>query len=335
MERPLRDKDCFVTSEGWIFSVLGDVHPRDRVWAVLKYVPGPGPWRSADGRTYTRLLVEYSVRELLRTIDFVRSVRPDYVHLDLSVGSEVIAPPLAEVTRVFRTKERALELLRSRESLPENSLERRAVELIGWLSEASGVPEEGFGVTGSILLGIAHQGSDVDLIVHGESNSERVLNALAESGDERLRLGVGPEWASHLRSQLRVPREHAELLASRVVHKGEFSGTKFSVFGVRERPPHAYGEVQYTSKGIVETVVEVVDDSESLFTPAVYRVEERVFGVERLVTYLARLAGVLRPGDRIVVRAKLEEVRSEGGTAYQLLLGSYEGVGVESLRFVG
>lgn len=334
MDRPLRDKDYFVTSEGWIFSVLGDVHPRDRVWAVLKYVAGPGPWRSANGRTYSRVLVEYSVRELLRSIEFVRSVRPDYVYLDPSVGSEVIAPPLAEVTRVYRASEKAVELLRSRSSLPESSLERRAVELIGWLSEASGVPEEGFGVTGSVLLGIAHSGSDVDLVVHGGSNTRRVLDALAESKDERLKTGVGPEWVSHLRSQLRIPKEQAELLASRVVHKGDFSGTRFSVFGVRERPPHAYGEVQYTSKGIVETVVEVVDDSESLFTPSVYRVEERVFGIERLVTYLARLAGVLRPGDRISVRAKLEEVRSERGTAYQLLLGSYEGVGVESLRFV-
>lgn len=314
--------------------VLGDVHPEDRVWSILKYVEGAGPWRSSDGRTYSRTLSDYSVKEVIRTLNYVRSLRPDYVYYDPTVGNEVMAPPLTGITRVFRTKERAAELLRSRDSLPEGSLERRSVELMEWLAESAGIPLDALGVTGSILLGIAHSGSDVDLVVYGEECVKRALRALSECSDDRLRLGVGSEWISQLRSQFRTTREDAELLASRVLNKGEFLGTRFSLFGVRQRPAQRHGESQYVSKGIVETVVEITDDIESLFTPVVYAVDEEVFGVERVVTYYGRLAGVLRPGDKLSIRAKLEEVRSDRGTVYQLLMGSYEGFGVESLKFV-
>ncbi|MCS7094305.1 MAG: hypothetical protein NZ988_00640 [Thaumarchaeota archaeon] len=335
VQSPLRDKDYFATKEGWLLSVLGDVHPKDRVWSILKYVEGPGPWRSPDGRTYSRAMTDYSVKEVLRTLDYVRSVRPDYVYHDPTVGNEVIAPPLTSIIKAFRTKDRASELIRSRCSLPEGSLERRAVELMEWLADRAEIPLEAFGVTGSILLGIAHRDSDVDLVVHGEVWVKSALRTLSECGDDKLRLGVGGEWVSQLRSQLRMTREDAELLASRVVNKGEFEGTRFSLFGVREKPAQKHGEIRYVSKGIVETVVEIRGDLDSLYTPVVYTVEEKVFGVERLVTYYGRLAGVLRPGDRLSIRAKLEEVRSNRGVSYQLLIGSYEGSGVESLKFMG
>lgn len=328
-----RDRDLFSTEEGWIFSVLGDVHPPNRVWSYLKYVPGPGPWRSTGGRTYSRAFTTYTVRELLSIMDDLRMKRPEYLYYDPTVGNEVIAPPLDSVVEHWSTSEGLRRILEREETGHASRLELEALRMARWLEEHAGLRREDLGITGSLLLGIHHERSDIDLVVYGKRNLLRAIEALREAGDP-VRPGAGQGLIETLRTIYRMPMEDARRLAARVAHKGFFGTTPYSVFGVREAPMHEYGEYQYIGRGIVEVTVEVADSSESLFTPSVYLVEEKVFGIERIVSYHTVLGGLFEPGDRLQVRAKLEEVRGPRGETYQLLLGSYEAVGSEQLRLL-
>jgi Uncharacterized protein conserved in archaea len=111
-----RDRDVFVTVEGWIFTVLGDVHPPKRIWSYLKYVPGAGPWRDASGKTYRRVFTTYTVREMLSIMEDLRTSRPEYVYYDQTVGNEVIAPPVDAITGYWRTSEGLRRLVEREES---------------------------------------------------------------------------------------------------------------------------------------------------------------------------------------------------------------------------
>ncbi len=328
-----RDRDLFVTKEGWIFTVLGDVHPPNRIWSYLKYVPGSGPWRDPSGRTYRRAFTTYTVRELLSIIEDLRTGRPEYVYYDPTVGNEVIAPPFDAVAGYWRTSEGLRRLVEREESGHATPLELKALEMARWLVGQAGIKLEDLGITGSLLLGIHHETSDVDLVVFGRQNLSMAVRALREAGSPVVH-GAGEGVVEALRSLYRMPVEDARRLASRVVHKGSFGATPYSIFGVREKPVHGYGEFQYVGRGIVEVKLEVVDSTESLFTPSIYEVDERVFGIERMASYHMVLAGLLEPGDRLVVRAKLEEVRGPKGPFLQILLGSYEGVGTEQIKLL-
>jgi len=328
-----RDRDLFVTTEGWIFTVLGDVHPPNRIWSYLKYVPGPGPWRDPSGRTYRRVFTTYTVRELLSIMEDLKVSKPEYVYYDPMVGNEVIAPPVDAVTGFWKTSEGLRRLVEREESGHATQLELKALEVVRWLVEQAGLRMEDFGITGSLLLGIHHERSDVDLVVFGKRNLWRAVRALREAGSPVVP-GAGTGIVEALRSLYRMPVEDARRLAARVAHKGLFAGTPYSIFGIREQPLHEYGEFQYAGRGIVEVELEIADATESLFTPSIYEVEERVFGIERMVSYHMVLAGLLEPGDRLLVRAKLEEVRGPGGEFLQLLLGSYEGVGSEQIKLL-
>jgi predicted nucleotidyltransferase len=328
-----RDRDVFVTVEGWIFTVLGDVHPPKRIWSYLKYVPGAGPWRDASGRTYRRVFTTYTVREMLSIMEDLRTSRPEYVYYDPTVGNEVIAPPVDAITGYWRTSEGLRRLVEREESGHATPLELKALEMVRWLVEQTGLRLEDLGITGSLLLGIHHEKSDVDIVVFGQRNLWKAIRALREAGSPVVP-GAGEGIVEALRSLYRMPVEDARRLAARVVHKGLFAGTPYSIFGIRERPLHGYGEFQYAGRGIVEVKLEIADATESLFTPLIYGVEESVFGIERLVSYHMVLAGLLEPGDRLEVRAKLEEVRGPRGEFLQLLLGSYEGVGSEQVKLL-
>jgi predicted nucleotidyltransferase len=332
----LRDHDYFETEEGWIFFVLGDVHPPGRVWSCLKYVPGEGVWGNGENR-YRRVLKNYTVEEFLSSIQFLEHNAPDYVFFDYTVGARVIAPPLSKIRRVYRARERLAELIGGEALHP---LEERLLKLVGMLSDYSGVRLEDFGVTGSLLLGIQHNNSDIDLLVYGEQNLWRVLEALeALDGREGITLQKSRAregWVARASARYPLPRSELEILASRVMNKGWVGEAVFSVHGVRDKPPHRYGEVLYRSLGLARRVVEVVDVRGSLFTPAVYIAEDGEAGPMRIVCYDMMLAGVLRSGDVVEVQGKLEVAEAKGGERWlQILVGSYEGVGKEYVRIVG
>jgi len=329
-----RDRDMFATEEGWIFSVLGDVHPPKRIWSYLKYVPGPGPWRAADGRTYSRAFTTYTVRELLAIMDEVRAKRPEYLYYDPTVGNEVMAPPLEAVVEYWSASEGLKRIAERVEEGRASRLELEAIGLVRWLEEHAGLKRNDFGITGSLLLGIHHDRSDIDLLVYGRRNLMKAMEAL-RTAVEPVKPGAGQGLVETLRSIYRMPATDARILAARVAHKGLFGTTPYSVFGVRDQPMHGYGDYQYVGKGIVEVEVEITDSSESLFTPSIYLVEEKAFGIERIMSYHMVLAGLFEPGDRLRVRAKLEEVKGPRGEVLQIVLGSYEAVGAEQIKLLG
>ncbi|MEM0376035.1 MAG: hypothetical protein QXP43_07035 [Nitrososphaerota archaeon] len=329
-----RDRDMFATEEGWIFSVLGDVHPPKRIWSYLKYVPGPGPWRAADGRTYTRAFTTYTVRELLAIMDEVRAKRPEYLYYDPTVGNEVMAPPLEAVVEYWSASEGLKRISERVEEGRASRLELEAIGLVRWLEEHADLKRNDFGVTGSLLLGIHHDRSDIDLLVYGRRNMMKAMEALRTAVGP-VKPGAGQGLVETLRSIYRMPATDARILAARVAHKGLYGTTPYSVFGVRDQPMHGYGDYQYVGKGIVEVEVEITDSSESLFTPSIYLVEEKAFGIERIMSYHMVLAGLFEPGDRLRVRAKLEEVKGPRGEVLQIVLGSYEAVGAEQIKLLG
>ncbi|MCS7145750.1 MAG: hypothetical protein RMJ28_05990 [Nitrososphaerota archaeon] len=331
----LRDHDYFETLEGWVFLVLGDVHPDGRVWSCLKYVPGDGLWGNGEKR-FVRVFRRYTVPELLDLIKFVEEREPSYVYHDPTVNAKVIAPPTDRIKSIFSSRKRLAELMAKS---PNDRLANILISLVELLSEYSGVPKSYFGVTGSILLGIHHKDSDIDLVVYDVENVWRVLEAVQElrrEGKLYLLKDVDPSgWAARASAKYPLPHDSLLRLASKVLNKGRYAGVDFSIHGVREKPARRYGEVTYTSLGMAKARVRVVDVSESLFTPAVYYVEDGVYGVDRIACYDMMLAGVLREGDSVEVYGKLEAALRDGEEVWrQILVGSYEGAGREYIRIL-
>lgn len=336
MGRPLRDHDYFETSDDWIFCVIGDVHPPGRVFSFLKYVPGEGPW-TFSGKTYRRVMGIYSVEELLRSMDFIRANRPEYLYYDETVQETITAPPTFMIRRAFYPDIKAREII---ENGPRDGLEGIAAELIRLLSEDSGVSPSMFGVTGSLLLGNHHEDSDVDLLVYGLEEFWSVMESIDSlSRRDVLRLfrdALVDSWVSRASRKYPLLRlEEIRALSSRVVNKGYYRGRRFSIYGVRQRPIHRYGEVMYYSVGNARGVFEIESARESGFTPAIYMVGENDYGVDRIVTYDMMLACMFRPGDIVEASGKLEYAVKNGGESWrQLLVGSFRNAGKEYIKII-
>jgi hypothetical protein len=342
--RSFRDRDYLITPEGFIFTVIGNLHPADRVIAYLKYVPDErGKWRLGRSR-YRRALEHYNVPSVMGSMRFLREKAPQYVFESTVDGISLPAVPRKRIVKHFRPEVRLLEL---RSAQDRDELESKALRLIELISEKAGVPIDSLGLTGSILARMHDPSfSDIDLVVYGFNNAIRIKGTLqslksSSSGPIRKLEGTSRDkWIAERIKSTPLTRRDVMALFTRKWNIGLFEGTDFSVHAVHtEDEAHEhYGDERYTPLGIVEATAKIVAGSESLFMPAVYQVEsvnlkgsDAVSTVDRIVSYEGLYADIAVEGERVSCRGKLERVESSSGMCHRIVVGSPEARGTDYL----
>ena len=335
----IRDHDYLETNDAWFFCVVGDVHPPDGFFAYLKYMPGDGPWRRKE-QSFARSISNYSMSELQDSIQLLKRLKPDFVRLDPYIGAEMSMVPAGQISRHYSCRE-AVERIQVKEKRDE--LEELALTFVEELEEQSGVSRGAMGFTGSLLLGIHHERSDIDLIIYGRREFWRVLKALEELGYTGMK---GDEKALRkLLARYPIGRAEAEKLLERIRHKGRYRGVVFSVHGVRkpEELEERYGDKVYRRVGLMRALLEVENSEDSGFNPAIYRVagwaedmEGRRREVRQLMCYDLTYLALFRPGDRLEAYGKLELVRDKRKEEefHSLLIGSVEAAGREYVKLL-
>lgn len=344
MMRSFRDRDHLITPEGFIFTVIGNVHPQDRVLAYLKYIPDEiGKWGHAQTR-YRRALQHYNVPSIMESIEYLRAKAPQYLFESRVHGFTLSAVPTDRIIEHVRPEER-LAQLEKREGIDE--LEKKAAALADLISENAHVPIDSLGVTGSVLVGIHSPAfSDIDLVIYGLDNAHRVKSFLqtievSSAGQIRRLAGISKErWIAERIATTPLKRQDALNLLARKWNLGLFDGTEFSVHAVHTEPEirERYGDEYCTSLGIVEGTAKVTDDLEALFMPAVYGVDPSdlrgvptLSKVDQIVSYEGLYADIAKRGEAVVCRGKIEKAESVSTIRYRIVVGSLEAQGTDYL----
>lgn len=324
------DGDTLLTSDGFIFNVFGYEHPEDRVFSFLKYIPSKFKdlfnirllerrWKQGDTEFLRaeKLYTAENYRELLRTL---KENLPTYVYFCPFRGKEVIAVPFSHIKRVFAPRDCLQTLLKRPD---RDRLQELAVKLITFISEASNVSIEDFGLHGSIALNMHGEGSDIDVVVYGGSNFRRVETTINKLVEEGLLSYV-------FKNRLDAARKY------RVKYEG-----KILMYAAVRKPEEInvrYGQCRYMPIKPVEFICRVRDDVEAMFRPAIYGVEcysplnqtselPDEMAPEKVVSMIGCYRNIARRGDRIRVSGMLERVESinNGKVFYQVVVGSAVG----------
>ena len=338
MMRSFRDRDYLITPEGFIFAVIGNLHPADRVIGYLKYVPDEfGKWGRGRQR-FRRALQHYNVPSVLDSMRFLASKAPQYL-FESSVDNVTLpAVPTDAIVEHLRPEERLLQLETAQH---HDGLEDKALRLVRMISEEAKVRAKSMGVTGSILAGIHDPAfSDIDLVVYGFDNALRVRSFLCEPSGAVGRLaGASLEkWITERVNSTPLTRQNAIDLLARKWNIGLFDDTEFSVHAVHTEVEISkrYGDERYVPLGIVDATAKVIDTKESMFMPAVYGVESvdlkgkfPACTVGRIVSFEGLYADIAKEGDQVSCRGKLERVESHSGIEHRILVGSPEARGTD------
>jgi predicted nucleotidyltransferase len=328
--RKPKDRDFIQTKEGMFFCVTGYLHPPVKYTAYLKYSPAPvGKWKSGE-ISYRRELEYYHVGKVADTIAYLERNYPQYVHYCPVRGIKFSMVPQEYVKRYYLPEERLREIGMS----TSDALEEEVYAFASEIMSHTGIGEEDLGVTGSILLGIHNpRFSDIDLLVYGLENALKVRAMLKKGRLAEIHPVTGKvleDWCTSVSEHFPLAYEEAQYLAGRRWNYGFFEGRYFSIHPTRKDAEikEIYGDRVYREKGVAKVRAVVSDASESLFTPAVYRVEnvEVLEGAEEMrhqlreiVSYEGLYRDVVDSGEEVDAKGKLESVNDQ---YYRLVVGT-------------
>lgn len=328
--RKPKDRDFIQTKEGMFFCVTGYLHPPGKYTAYLKYSPAPmGKWKSGE-IWYRRELEYYHVGKVADTIAYLERNYPQYVHYCPVRDIKFSMIPQGYVRKYYLPEQRLKEILET----PRDPLEEEVCAFVSEVVARTGIKEEDFGITGSVLLGIHNpEFSDIDLLVYSLENALKVRTALREGRSAKIRPVTGKaleEWCTSVVKHFPPTYEEAGYLAGRRWNYGFFEDRYFSIHPTRkdDEIKENYGDRIYREKGVARIRAIVSDASESLFTPAVYRVEdvEVLEGDEEvrhqlreIVSYEGLYRDVVDSGEEVDARGKLESVNNR---YYRLVIGT-------------
>ncbi|MEM2691662.1 MAG: nucleotidyltransferase domain-containing protein [Candidatus Bathyarchaeia archaeon] len=274
-------------------------------------------WRLGETELF-RAEKLYTAKNYQTFLEVFRKNFPEYIYFCPFRQKEVISAPIDRIVEVFVPRERLKALMKAE---GRDKLQELTLEFVQLVSSEAKVPLEDFGVHGSIALNMHSTESDIDIVVYGSQNFRRVEAAIEKLVQEGVLTYI---FSNRLDAARRF--------------KGRFKGKIFMYNAVRkpEEINVKYGECQYTPIAPVKFRCKVKDDSEAMFRPAIYKVEnctqhgdlplpENIVP-ETVVSMIGCYRNVARRGQQIEVSGVLERVENltSGKITYQVVVGSAE-----------
>ncbi len=297
----LRIRDFIETTDKLIFSVVSYHHPLDRCIAFLRYYPYTNGNRKRGEEAFQKIT---STKESYK---FLETHFPGYI-LHLAEGSTLQCVPRETISKIYRPTERLKEIYKEH----KDHLEEKTLKLSDVFSE---IPRNKKGVTGSVLVGLHLENSDIDFVVYGTKNFDKARTILGNYGDGLMPLNR-KQW--HQAYEKRFPGKRTltfdEFMRyeKRKSHKGVINGSIFDILFVRGYDEINEGRFDLNSRriGRVKQRCRVVDASLAFDYPAVYKVEGES-KVREVAVYTHTYAGQAFEGENIEVSGVLEEVLGE------------------------
>jgi predicted nucleotidyltransferase len=339
LPRKPKDRDFIETPEGFLFCLVGYLHPDDKYIAYLKYSPAEqGLWKRQE-QAYHRQLAYYHAHQVGQTMDFLKEHYPHYVHhsqvwdMDFSMVSH------DRVKTYFYPERRLAQIL----AHPADPLEEETVKVVEAIQRLTGIRSLDLGITGSILLGIHNpEISDIDLIVFGRHNASRlreVFSSMALPGLSPMDAAYADEWCQGVVKNFGLRYHQARWLIARRWNFVYFGAGRHvvSIHPTRsdDEIDEAYGDHQYQDVGVAYLRARIADARDAIFLPAVYAVDqiEILEGppveIVEICSYEGLFGQIGESGDWIMARGKLEKI--DGGPKHRLVIGSGRREGQEFL----
>jgi predicted nucleotidyltransferase len=315
--------DYIETYEGLFFAVKGNRHPDDRIIAYLRYIPDQKGDRVRDGIRYKRL---YDIDE---TTKIIQESYPQYFGYIDWLGFSLQVVPKSLIKRYYEPRKK----LETLQKDPVSSLEKSIIWFVETLSRESNVYIDDFGVSGSVLIGLHTDESDIDLNVYGRTQGLQVYNALKKLKKESARISSYSRTTVQqvVNNRWGVIRKDVEVLSEIETRKnlhGLVDNRDYFVRLLLENPSETITSTPITDVILTATIGE---DKEKIFTPCryalntVHKISPSVEVTPReLVSYRGKFTEQVSKGDIVEAKGILEKVLDKDGNYYRVVLGARE-----------
>jgi predicted nucleotidyltransferase len=218
-------------------------------------------------------------------------------------------------------------------------LERKAVQLAEALKEEADIPWSAIGISGSVLVGLHTSKSDIDPVVYGVENCRKAyaaLENLLKDGESHFKPYSREELQAlfDFRSKDTIMNfEDFARLERRKAFQGMFDGTDYFIRFVKDwnQINEQYGDICYKNSGYAKITATIADDSEALFTPCTYTIENvkvaegpKLEPILEIASFRGRFCEQALKGEVVTAQGKIERVtgKRQYYEYYRIIVGN-------------
>lgn len=291
-------KDFIETAEGLIFAVVARGLEDGKVLCFLRYVREPCGWKKY---------------QTVEANDFLEHNHPDYLHYSPVLDAHLHAVAVDRVVKHHQPKHRLQQLM---QSMRHDAVERDLFRLCGLFGQ-HGLDLMQAGITGSILVGVQNQASDMDLVCYGREvfhQCRAITRKLIGLG--KLQELNEQDWhESYARRSCELSFDDYVWHERRKCNKAVINGRKFDLNFIDDSASSE--AISYQKCGAVSLQCRVIDDSHAFDYPAEFKIDHQQ--ISAIVSFTATYTGQAVSGERVEVSGVLEQ--SEQGVQ-RIVVGS-------------
>jgi len=291
-------KDFIETAEGLIFAVVEQGLEDGKALCFLRYVRKPSGWKKVATDPANQLLQQHY---------------PDYLHYSPVLDAHLHAVATGRIVKHHQPKHRLQDILQSNR---HDAVERDLFDLCQ-LFEQHGLDLAQAGITGSVLVGVQNQESDIDLVCYGREvfhQCRAITGRLIEQG--LLQTLNDLDWQqSYQRRSCELSFDDYVWHERRKCNKAVINGRKFDLNFIDDSA--GCKAVSYQKCGAVTLQCRVIDDTYAFDYPAEFKIDHQQ--IASVVSFTATYTGQAVSGELVEVAGVLEQ--SEQGVK-RIVVGS-------------
>ena len=313
-----------ITKEKLIFEVKGVVQPEERLITYLRYVPCSKGNRCSEGLIQYRKIYDLSERS-----NYLQQKYPEYLWFDESYDRVFQSVPKNKVTSILNPVLYYQKLREQKQRLSD--LSRVSVNLTSILVNQSQIAFHDIGITGSQLVRLSLDESDIDLVVYGELAARKVYSKMSRlfSCEKKFKLYFGKKLDYHVDFRWGKGNKYWKTLReieSKKILQGFYGKYEFYIRMVKlpHEMNYSYGQLKIRNNGVKTVNCTIIDDSDAIFTPCVYQIQcDEIPNLTKIISYRGRFAEHVKRKQRVVASGKLESISNteSNETHMQLVLG--------------
>ncbi|MFX1599806.1 MAG: nucleotidyltransferase domain-containing protein [Promethearchaeota archaeon] len=317
--------------ENLFFDVKGLLHPNDYIVCFLRFFPHPEGERIKNGTNYKK------VYRLNERYTLLRKYYPHFLFYSKELDLEVQGVKKEEIKKIYSPRTFFKDLLGKHEL---SNGERSSKELCQLLISKGNLSEKSIGITGSTMVGLNTEDSDIDIIIYGTETSLKFQEDLAQifKKSNNFRKYNLDEYKTHYDWRVggsNIPFEDFLRSEQRKLHQGKFYNHDFFIRYIKSPKDWngSFYDYQYKNYGRIKLKAEIIDSKYSIFTPCLYKInpikilEKRINSkkiklkdISSINSFRGRFCEHAREKENVIVEGKLEKVIFKNEIEYLRIL---------------
>jgi predicted nucleotidyltransferase len=281
-------KDFIETAEGLIFAVVAQGTEHGKVLCFLRYVKDDPGWKKVATEQANAFLEQY---------------HPDYLHYSPILDAHLHAVAMNRIVKHHQPKQRLQQIMQENQ---QDAIERDLFQLCDLLQQ-HGLDLTQIGITGSILVGVQKQSSDIDLVCYGRAvfhQCRAITRELIEQG-QLQDLNANDWQQSYERRSCDLSFADYVWHEQRKTNKAVINGRKFDLNFIDEL--QRFEVTSYQKCGAITLQCKVIDDTHAFDYPAEFKIDHEQF--DAIVCFTATYTGQAIKGETVEVSGMAEQTR--------------------------